>query len=226
MGNKQDFLDQARATQVGKAITASASVKKQSAILAGITNQEALELSSKMKEGVGDYILLSLDGDDSSEATIPFRILSAGEDHNIKLEMMQSGLLPDQPESAYEMLYIIKRLSAATQPYHSSLAKDIPNQKRLTESEIWTLLNEKQVIALGILYNEFVIRHSPDIHKLTESEINQVVDAISVALDDQDPKLMAVELQTIFKNLESSAIFAVLIKCVQLLKTTVAPTDK
>lgn len=224
--NKEEFLKQAKVAQVGAAIDAKAGVKRLSAAREGVTNPEVFKLLDDMKNGVLTNIRLALDGNEESTAYVPFRILSAKEEFDIKKEMQESGLKPNQADNAYELLFIIKRLSKATQPVQNPLKSDEANQVILTENDMFHILSENQVLALGLKYNEFILKCSPKLREYKQEELQEVIDAVSEALDEFNPKLREATLGMIFSALESNATFEALIECVNQLKTLTQQMDK
>jgi hypothetical protein len=198
--------------------------RKKSAIQSGVAGQDILNLMLKMADGVLTTINLSLDGKEDSEAYIPFRILSAKEELDIKDAMSESNLIPNTT-GAYELLFIAKRLSQASSSIQNPSPQDIGSHPLLTEHELVNIVSERQLLALGYRYDDFINRHSPKLRSLSQEEINEVVDEISEVLD-YDPKPQGVALNQIFCALDLNVMQEVLISCVKLLKTQSAQMDK
>lgn len=224
--DKEKFLQEARVAQVGDAIQPRNTKRKQSSAQAGVTNPDVFKLLDDMKNGVLTTIQLSLDGDPESTSYIPFRILSAKEEFDIKKEMQQSGLIPNQEDNAYELLLAVKRLSRATLPIQSPIKGNEAQQTVLTEQDIFNVLSENQVLALGIKYNEFILKHSPKLRSYSHDELDEVINAVSEGLDQINPKLQQATLRAIYTALESNATFEALIECVTRLKTLTQQMDK
>jgi len=227
MSQKDKFMATARATQVGEAVKSPTVKKRTSGALSGLKGDQ-IELFVKMKKGVGNRINISLDGDDESEAYLSFRVLSAAEELRIKAEMEATGLNPNSPTKAYDLTYLLKRLSLATSPNPTKTPNEESpvTQPVFTAEELGMTLSEMQVFAISALYQEFSVKQSPNINNWTNDEIKQLVDDLAEVLNEPSPKLQQTALQLIYQDCNSMAIYAALIECTKQLTVLTAQMGK
>lgn len=198
--------------------------RKLSAIQAGVKRQEVLDFMLKIRDGVLTTCSFSFDGDNTSEAYVPLRILSAFERTEIMAEMRESGLIPEF-DMAYELMLFSKLISRASSPTQNPLAANENAQPLFSPEELLHIMSMEQMLALGSAYSEFLQKYSPNIKVYTDEQIADIIDDISEALDN-DPKQGLMTLKQIFRNLDSNAVHAALISSVKQSKEAKLLLDK
>lgn len=220
MPTKEQILEAANIGRV-KEKTASKTELRKEGVEKGLKGEQ-LDLAVKMKRGCGNSVQISLDGDPNSEAYISFRVLSVNEEGEIAKKMQESGFA--EGSKWYTLMLSLERLALATTPPPSKIEHTLPQQPAFTAHELGKMLSEGQLIALGLVYNDFLMKHNPDLNNYTEDDVNALINDIAEAV--ADPKLAQTALPVIYRECNMSLIFAALIKSVTTWKELMLQADK
>lgn len=157
-------------------------------------NSDAVKWLLSLKNGPLTSITLALDGEEDSDCQFQLRLLTAQEEADVEGEMMELMNKHDMmPLSlGYNIYKISKILSRASKPIASNMNFVSPT---LTEQELRDVLPTELLIALGERYNEFRIKHVPDLDEVTQEDINEILDALEKC--ENDPKKLLSTFSTL-----------------------------
>ena len=148
-----------------------------------------------LKHGALTKVSLPLDGEDDSDCMLELRLLTAQEEADVEMEMVQlmekHHIMP--LSIAYNIYKISKILSRASKPIASNMKFTSPE---MTEEEIRQTLPVEMLIALGEHYNRFRAKHTPNLDDVTEADIEEILAELEKC--EQDPK----QLFNIFNSLK------------------------